>query len=544
MIVIYFVFLTPKAPPPSEVQEEKAQTQSQSTNKEAAEELEVVTDEAELLGANSEIAGRLFTLSNERMEVQLNGLAQILSLDLPQFQESPDPESTEIVSYDFKKGTGFNDLKLETSAGPVVWELKSATDTELVFVSENQYVEIQRRLSLGENTYTLDVKDSIRNKSSKSVRADLSLNLVKELDPEKQSGFFEKLFSPQADFQHYVWFEDGSLETALLEEFDNEPTRATEFINWAGFSTKYFFLGVVPKNTSIIQLDMITEKSELRAEQTIELNRKQIEPNSSSSYDYSFYLGPKQIPELKKVSEDLDRVVEYGNWIGPISRLLLSLMLFFYDVFPNYGVAIILLTVVVKAVLFPLAYKGGIGMRKMALLQPKIKEIRDKYKSNPQRMQAETMNLYRTEKFNPLGGCLPLLLQMPVFFALYRVFFASFEMRHAPFVGWIQDLSAADPYFVTPVLMSILMYFQFKITPQPTMGEENEAVKIQRTMMKWMPFMFGFFMLFLPAGLTIYMLVNAVISIIQQHFLNKHLNKKYPLPTAKPKLEVKTANGG
>jgi YidC/Oxa1 family membrane protein insertase len=210
-------------------------------------------------------------------------------------------------------------------------------------------------------------------------------------------------------------------------------------------------------------------------------------------------------------------------------------------VIPNYGIAIILLTILVKLLLFPLAYKAAVATKKIQLIQPKIKEIRDKYKNNPQRIQAETMALYRQEKFNPLGCALPILLQMPVFFALYRVFLNSFEMRQAPFFGWIQDLAAHDPFFVTPVLMAAMMYFQMKITPQPSMqGDESEAVKMQKAMMKWMPIIFGAIMLFLPSGLTLYILINAAISIVQQFFLNKHLLKKFP-QVMKP--AVSKANG-
>ena len=138
-------------------------------------------------------------------------------------------------------------------------------------------------------------------------------------------------------------------------------------------------------------------------------------------------------------------------------------------------------------------------------------------------MNTETMALYKAEKVNPVGGCLPLLLQMPVFFALYRVFFASIEFRHAPFFGWIQDLATHDPFFVTPILMTALMWLQQKVTPQPPVGEETEAVRMQRSMMKWMPVVLGAIMVFLPAGLNLYFLVNALVSVLQQFYFNKKL---------------------
>jgi len=146
------------------------------------------------------------------------------------------------------------------------------------------------------------------------------------------------------------------------------------------------------------------------------------------------------------------------------------------------------------------------------------------------------MALYKTEKVNPFGGCLPLLLQFPIFIALYRLFFVSIEMRHTPFFGWIKDLSAHDPYLITPIIMVALMWLQQKMTPMPPAMEDNEAVQMQRAMLKWMPLMFGGLMLFLPAGLNLYFLTNAGFSILQQIYLNRHLEMKYPLP-ASPKAK-------
>ena len=274
-------------------------------------------------------------------------------------------------------------------------------------------------------------------------------------------------------------------------------------------------------------------------EETLQLKNIQVPPSEKRSSQVLFYVGPKEISELEKAGHGLERVIDYGNWIGPISRLLLAILRFFHDIIPNYGVGIILLTFLVKLVLFPLSYKAAVSMKKLSLVQPKMKEIREKFKSNPQRMQAEMMALYRAEKVNPVGGCLPMLIQMPVFFALYRVFFTSIEMRQQPFFGWITDLSQHDPYFVTPVLMTALMYFQQKLTPMPSTGEENEAVRIQKAMFKWMPFIFGAVMIFLPSGLTLYFLVNAFLSIVQQLYLNKKLS--YLLP--QNQRELQQANG-
>jgi YidC/Oxa1 family membrane protein insertase len=318
--------------------------------------------------------------------------------------------------------------------------------------------------------------------------------------------------------------------TPLAKITTSSPFEKQELITWAGFSHKYFFFGLIPENASLKTVRVSatpTDKAlELKTTGDLILNEKQIPPGETTSYTYSYYIGPKQLNELATVQADLQKAIDYGDWIGPIARFLLSILHFFYSLIPNYGVAIILLTILVKMALYPLAKKSAISMRRLQQVQPKMKEIREKYKNDKQRINVETMKLYKEEKVNPVGGCFPLLIQMPVFFALYRVFYASIELRQAPFFGWIKDLAVHDPYFVTPVLMTALMWYQQKMTPQPPVDDDNEAAKMQRSMMKWMPIVFGGVMIFLPAGLTLYFLVSALITIIQTSYLNKILHTK------------------
>ncbi len=229
------------------------------------------------------------------------------------------------------------------------------------------------------------------------------------------------------------------------------------------------------------------------------------------------YFGPKELDHLRAVEPTLDHTVDFG-WFTVIAYPLLKLMKWFFGLFHNWGLSIILLTILVKILTYPLTYKSMKSMKEMAKLQPQLTRLRDKYKDDKEALNREMLGLMRSHGYNPMAGCFPILIQMPVFFALYRVLYSSIELYHAPFLFWIQDLSAKDPFYVTPVLLTVTMFVQQKMTP-------NTATDpAQQKMLQFMPVIFGVFMLTLPSGLTIYMLVNAITSIIQQMILNKKLD--------------------
>jgi YidC/Oxa1 family membrane protein insertase len=231
------------------------------------------------------------------------------------------------------------------------------------------------------------------------------------------------------------------------------------------------------------------------------------------------YFGPKELNILRQVEPTLDHTVDFG-WFTVFAYPLLKLLKWLYQFVQNYGVAIILLTLLLKIVTYPLTYKSMKSMKNMAKLQPQLQKIREKHKDDKEALNREMLGLMKNHGYNPMAGCLPMLIQMPIFFALYRVLYSSIELYHAPFALWIHDLSTRDPYYVTPVLLSLTMFIQQKLTP-------NTATDpAQAKMMQLMPLIFGAFMLTLPSGLTIYMLVNAIASILQQMILNKKLDAK------------------
>ncbi|RDU66622.1 membrane protein insertase YidC [Helicobacter equorum] len=233
------------------------------------------------------------------------------------------------------------------------------------------------------------------------------------------------------------------------------------------------------------------------------------------------YIGPKDFKTLESINPNLTDVVEYGM-ITFFARWVFWLLAWLYDVCGNWGWSIVLLTLIVRVILYPLSYKGMVSMQKLKDLAPKMKEIQERYKGDPQKLQMHMMELYKKHGANPLGGCLPLLLQIPVFFAIYRVLYNAIELKNSAWIFWINDLSAIDPYFVLPVLMGVSMYVSQRLTPS------NFTDPMQEKIFKMLPWFFMvFFIIFpFPAGLVLYWTINNIFSIIQQMSINAMLERK------------------
>ncbi|MCP5231302.1 MAG: membrane protein insertase YidC [Zoogloeaceae bacterium] len=238
-----------------------------------------------------------------------------------------------------------------------------------------------------------------------------------------------------------------------------------------------------------------------------------VEPGQSASIDVPMYSGPQEQNNLKAIAPGLDLVVDYG-WLTVIAAPLFWLLQWFHKLTGNWGWAIILVTIAIKAVFFPLSAASYKSMAKMRTLGPRLKRMKEQYGDDKVKMQQAMMELYKREKINPLGGCLPILVQIPVFIALYWVLLGSVEMRHAPWLGWIHDLSTKDPYYVLPILMGISMLIQTRLNPTP-------PDPIQAKVMMAMPIVFTFMFLFFPSGLVLYWVVNNTLSIAQQWQITK-----------------------
>lgn len=287
----------------------------------------------------------------------------------------------------------------------------------------------------------------------------------------------------------------------------SEPKSFRKGVKWIAQEDKYFFSSIIPKSQ--------IEETKVWAKNGDALIAIKMPQGANS---YLIYTGPKEYDRLKKFNVGLEHIVDFG-FFSILARPLFWLMKVFYSIIPNYGISIIMLTILVRIPFIPLINKGQKSMKKLQDIQPKMAEIREKYKKDPQRMQREIMELYKRHKVNPMGGCLPLLLQIPVFFALYKVLLIAIELRGAPFMLWINDLSAKDPYYILPIVMGATMVIQQKMTPsamEPT----------QQKIMMIIPIVFTFMFLTFPSGLVLYWLVNNILSIGQQFYMNKKLQKK------------------
>ena len=242
----------------------------------------------------------------------------------------------------------------------------------------------------------------------------------------------------------------------------------------------------------------------------------------TTQLSYNVVFVKKEFNYLTGLGHHLNNSVDFGMW-GFFAVWILKGLQFFFKFFPNYGVSIILLTLLVRLITFPLQYKSFVSMKKLQIIQPELTKIREKFKDDPTRMQKESMDLFRKSGANPLGGCLPLLLQMPVFFAFYKVLHSAVELVDAPFILWIHDLSNKDPFYVLPVLMTLSMFLQQKLTPNTITDP------VQKKVMMFMPLIFGFIMKDLPSGLSLYIFVSTVFGILQQMMVFNASNKSTPV---------------
>lgn len=317
------------------------------------------------------------------------------------------------------------------------------------------------------------------------------------------------------DSMRVAWDNDGSLsEESSGKTLESTGVQATGKIYWAGAMSTYFLAAVLPGEINDVTVKGLLQKTVYRT--AVEEPESMLAPGQEKTLTVSYWLGPKERAQLTAVSEQLAKSIDLGMF-SIIAKGLLWLLEFFHKYVNNWGVAIILLTVVIKAVFWPLTAKSYASMEKMKKLQPMMTAIREKHKDNKELMNKEVMALYKTYGVNPASGCVPILIQLPVFFGLYQALLTSIELRHAPFITylpftdklWLADLSAKDPFYITPIIMGLTMFLQQRMSPPAT-------DPTQQKIMMFLPLIFTVLFLGFPAGLVIYWLVNNILSIFQQ----------------------------
>jgi YidC/Oxa1 family membrane protein insertase len=315
---------------------------------------------------------------------------------------------------------------------------------------------------------------------------------------------------------------DGADDFTYMEDFCKDQSMNLSIkdrkLDFFGFDTHYFAFALVPKMNASYRTAFSGKGSqtnplcEILTVATADFGS--VAPKASVTLDYDVWFGPKEVELLTAFNPHLRTTLGLG-WLDMIAHPLLLAIKGLYKFTGNYGIAIIVLTILLKILFFPLTKQAAHSAARMKKLNPEMAKIKEKFKNDQQKMQMELMKFMSTHKINPMKGCLPILPTIPVFFALFRVLSASIDLRHAPFYGWITDLSIKDPFFVTPIILTGLMYLQQKLTPMTGMDPTQEKI------MSFMPIIFGVMMITLPSGLVLYMLANTIMSIAQQQYLNK-----------------------
>lgn len=429
-----------------------------------------------------------------------------------------------------------------TSVGGTVkkWELKKYTDKEGLSVVLQKGQSVVRPLSImsQNNFHFSEINFRVLGKDLKLDKNSPTGSLIFEYATPEYSvrrtftfynnkykfdlkdeviGLPEYWLAVGNDFGIYNRKDDSAhIGPILLKDTDRIEVKASKLqepkvfqngLKWIANEDKYFFAGIVPASP------MDEAKAwKIKDAPVIAIKGK---PGVN---EFLIYAGPKEHDRLKELNVGLEHIIDFG-FFSIISRPLFWLLKLFYNFMGNYGWAIVLLTIVTRIPFIPLINKSQKAMKKMQEIQPKMAELKEKYKNDPQKMQKELMAMYKKHQVNPLGGCLPMLLQIPVFFALYKILSIAIELRGAPFMLWITDLSVKDPYYILPIVMGITMVIQQKMTPS---SMDPKQAKI----MMFMPVIFTFLFLNFASGLVLYWLVNNILSIIQQFFVNKKLERE------------------
>ncbi|GAB2729031.1 membrane protein insertase YidC [Halomonas garicola] len=373
-------------------------------------------------------------------------------------------------------------------------------------------VEITKRLSFERGNYAVNVHYLVDNQGEAPVDARFIGQLVRDDSPDPTSGtkigmksFLGAAYSTPDSRYDKVDFDD--IQAGSVENRDAEG-------GWVAMLQHYFVSAWAPPQSQQ-NLFYATTDSKGRNVAAFAGPTQEVAASEQTTLDATLYMGPKVQDYMEEVAPNLRLTVDYG-WLWFIANPLFWLLDKIHDVIGNWGWSIVLLTVLVKAALFPLSAKAYRSMGRMRKLGPEMKRIKERFGDDRQKMSQEMMKFYQKEKINPLGGCLPIVVQMPVFIALYWMLLESVELRHAPFMFWIQDLSIKDPYFILPILMGLSMFVQQQLNPTP-------PDPMQAKIMKMLPIIFTFFFLWFPAGLVIYWVVNNCISITQQYFITRQI---------------------
>jgi YidC/Oxa1 family membrane protein insertase len=372
-------------------------------------------------------------------------------------------------------------------------------------------VKVRKTITFHRDSYLLDIAEDISNTTSAPLVTHAYAQVVRDGKAPDGTRAMSSTYTGPA-----VFTEQDKFHKITFGDIDGKPYSKTADNGWIAMLQHYFVVALVPseKQPREFYARKLTEDTYAAG---VILPIPAIAPGASGSVNISIYAGPEQQDKLRTIAPGLDLVVDYG-WLTVIAAPLFWVLQFFHGWLGNWGLAIIFLTVLIKLIFYPLSAASYKSMAKMKQVTPRLTKIREQYAEDRMKQNQAMMELYKEEKINPLGGCLPIVVQIPVFIALYWVLLASVELREAPFYGWIHDLSSADPYYILPALMMASMIVQTRMSPMP-------PDPVQAKVMQIMPLVFGVMFFVFPAGLVLYWLVNNVLSILQQWHITRGLGR-------------------
>jgi len=439
------------------------------------------------------------------------------------------PEPLDLVNTSGEKGLP---LGLTLSLSDENWEvdkdqlrlLESSEKGEITFSkSLENGLKVLKRFKFTADRYTINLEVEVQNNSSKEITNQFGLEWIGEIELAKLAKEENKDFGLKYSFFRNQKVEkkefggsatSGCIPGCGTQKTTIEPFETTEKgdIKWFSFEGEYFAALLIPPPSKEITLSVKgTEKNLLKAD--LNTSPISIPPKEKVNVSYQIYLGPKDEDLLKTLGVGAEKLVDFG-FFTIVAKPLLWVLRLTNTVTKNYGIDIIILSILIKIIFLPLTQISMKSMKEMQKVQPEMNRLKEQHKNDKAKLQQEIMLLYKRRKINPMSGCLPMLIQIPVFIALYNALQYTMEMRHAPFFFWIKDLAAKDPIYITPIIMGATMVLQQKMTP-------TAADPTQAKMFLLMPVMFTFLFLNFPSGLVIYWLTNNVLSIAHQYYMNK-----------------------
>ncbi|MDR3640710.1 MAG: membrane protein insertase YidC [Humidesulfovibrio sp.] len=474
--------------------------------------------------ASAAMPGHAVTISTPLFNARFNTQGGVLeSFVLQNFHETiePDSEKIDVIGQSARDKAALGLMILPEGAEVHSWNTPGWTSDAadatltgnekktLVFTGEAAGLKIVRRLTVSADSYLVTEETTFTNEGATPVSGRVAYNIASSgLSPKGE----DKYNPTRVAFGRVKGgFEDHTNHSDL----EKKGAASEGMVNWAAVESNYFLFAVMPESTSTLGTGLLKD-GVFHVAASIPAT---FEPGQAKTLKTSYFMGPADRAILANMPNKLSQAVDFG-WFHLIAVPMLSVLNWFYAYVHNYGVAIILLTMLIKLIFWPLSHKSYKSMDQMKRIQPMIQKLREKHADDKETMNKEIMALYKTYKVNPAGGCLPMVVQIPVFFGLYKALLGSIELRHATFIThlpfthfiWLADLSAKDPYYITPLIMGATMFVQQKMTP--TGGDPTQA-----KIMLLMPVVFTFLFLHFPAGLVVYWLVNNVLSITQQWWM-------------------------